>query len=474
MFGRKNLQCFEEIIDSNQDAKETFYDALEVSDKTIIGNWKKGDPYFKVVENLVRLTPGVLWKEDFENGDPGNLAEEISKVSPENADWLLHAAYSKMLDEQGELRTELLDTKKTENDSENSKFLEIRLQDENGLLEDLTKLGTVLYSLKFIIYMETDNQTYVLEFILLGLSEETDVLSLLFGLFLSMYLVILIGNLLIILVIILDSQLHKPMYFFLSNLSFTDICFTSTTVPKMLLNIQKGSKIITFENCLSQLYFFILFAQLDNCFLTAMAYDCFVAICHPLHYTVIMNPRRCVHLLLASWLLSVLNSVLHGLMVLQLSFCTELEIPHFFCELNQVVKLACSDTFLNELVLYFDAGLTGALPLIGILLSYSKIVSSILRISTAEGKFTAFSPCGSHLSVVTLFYGTGLGVYLSSAATKNSRAIAIASVMYTVVTPMLNPFIYSLRNKDIKQALKKMRNIPSIKGYFVSSLQKWS
>ncbi|XP_004475416.4 olfactory receptor 7A10-like [Dasypus novemcinctus] len=322
--------------------------------------------------------------------------------------------------------------------------------------------------------METNNQTYVLEFILLGLSEETDMLSLLFGLFLSMYLVILIGNLLIIVVIILDSQLHTPMYFFLCNLSFTDICFTSTTVPKMLLNIQKGSKIITFENCLSQLYFFILFAQLDDCFLTAMAYDRFVAICHPLHYMVIMNPRLCVLLLLASWFLSVLNSVLHGLMVLQLSFCAELEIPHFFCELNQVVQLACSDTFLNDLVLYFDAGFMGVIPLIGILFSYSKIVSSILRISTAEGKYKAFSTCGSHLSVVTLFYGTGLGVCLNSAATKNSRANAVASVMYTVVTPMLNPFIYSLRNKDIKQALKKMINIPSIKGYFASSLQKWS
>ncbi|XP_012386079.2 olfactory receptor 7A10-like [Dasypus novemcinctus] len=322
--------------------------------------------------------------------------------------------------------------------------------------------------------METDNQTYVLEFILLGFSEDTKVQPLLFGLFLSMYLVTLIGNLIIILAIITDSHLHTPMYFFLSNLSFTDICFTSTTVPKMLLNIQTGRKIITFKNCLSQMYFFILFAQLDNFFLTAMAYDRFVAICHPLHYTVIMNPRVCALLLLASWLLSVLDSLLHGLMVLQLSFCTELEIPHFFCELNQVVQLACSDTFLNDLVLYFDAGLMGVIPVTGIIFSYSKIASSILRISTAEGKYKAFSTCGSHLSVVTLFYGTGLGVYLSSAATKISRASAIASVMYTVVTPMLNPFIYSLRNKDIKQALKKLRHTLSINGYFVSSLQKCS
>ncbi|XP_058146394.1 olfactory receptor-like protein OLF4 [Dasypus novemcinctus] len=322
--------------------------------------------------------------------------------------------------------------------------------------------------------METENQTYVLEFALLGLSEDTEVQPLLFGLFLAMYLVTFIGNLLIILAIITDSRLHTPMYFFLSNLSFTDICFTSTTVPKMLLNIQIGSKIITFENCLIQLYFFILFAQLDNCFLTAMAYDRFVAICHPLHYTVIMNPQICGLLLLTSLILSVFISLLHVLMVLRLSFCTELEIPHFFCELNQVVQFACSDTFLNDLVIYFASGLLGVIPLTGILFSYYKNISSILRISTTEGKYKTFSTCGSHLSVVTLFYGTGLGVYISSAVSQNSRANAIASVMYTVVTPMLNPFIYSLRNKDIKQTFKKMRITLSIKLYFVSSLQKCS
>ncbi|XP_058148432.1 olfactory receptor 7A10-like [Dasypus novemcinctus] len=322
--------------------------------------------------------------------------------------------------------------------------------------------------------METENQTSGLEFILLGLSENTEVQPLLFGMFLFMYLVTFIGNLLIILAIILDSHLHTPMYFFLTNLSLTDIYFTSTTVPKMLLNIQTGNKIITFENCFTQMYFFMLFVHLDNSFLTAMAYDRFLAICHPLHYTVIMNPWLCGLLLLASWLLSVLDSLLHDLMVLRLSFCTETEMPHFFCELNQVVRHACSDTFLNDLVMYFAGGLLGIIPFTGIFFSYYKIVSSILRISTAHGKYKAFSTCGSHLSVVTLFYGTGLGVYLSSAATQNSRANAIASVMYTVVTPMLNPFVYSLRNKDIKQAFKKLGNILSIKGYFVSSLQKCS
>ncbi|XP_004715620.1 olfactory receptor 7A17-like [Echinops telfairi] len=304
--------------------------------------------------------------------------------------------------------------------------------------------------------MEPRNHTHFQKFILLGLSEEAELQSLLFGLFLSMYLVTFTGNLLIILTIIKDNHLHTPMYFFLSNLSFTDICLTSTTVPKMLFNIQMQNRVISYEHCITQMHLFLVFTGLDHFLLTVMAYDRFVAICHPLHYTVIMNPRFCGLLLLASWLLSVLDALLHGLMVLRLSFCTELEISHFFCELNQVVQLACSDTFLNTLAIYFAAGLLGVIPLTGILFSYTKIVSSILKISSAGGKYKAFSTCGSHLSVVSLFYGTGLGVYLSSAAAQNSRSSAIASVMYTVATPMLNPFIYSLRNKDIKQALGKL------------------
>ncbi|XP_006898368.1 PREDICTED: olfactory receptor 7C1-like [Elephantulus edwardii] len=305
-------------------------------------------------------------------------------------------------------------------------------------------------------YMEPENQTHVLEFILLGLSDEADLQPLLFGLFLSMYLVTFTGNLLIILATITDSHLHTPMYFFLSNLSLTDICFTSTTVPKMLLNIQMQNKVITYEGCLSQMYFFMIFGYLDISLLTVMAYDRFVAICHPLNYTVIMSPKVCGLLLLVSWILSVLDSLLQCLMVLRLSFCTEMEIPHFFCDINQVIQLACSDTFLNDLMVFFESGLFGVIPLTAILFSYFKIVSSILRMSSAGGKYKAFSTCGSHLSVVSLFYGTGLGVYLSPTASQNSKASAIASVVFTVVTPMLNPFIYSLRNRDIKQALKKL------------------
>ncbi|XP_045653446.1 olfactory receptor 7A10-like, partial [Ursus americanus] len=265
---------------------------------------------------------------------------------------------------------------------------------------------------------------------------------------------------LIILAVSSDSHLHTPMYFFLANLSLADICFTSTTIPKMLWNIQTQSKVITYEGCITQIYFVLLFAGWDDFLLTAMAYDRFVAICHPLHYTVIMNPQLCGLLVLVSWIISVLNSLLQSLMALQLSFCTEVEIPHFFCDLNQVVGHACSDKFLNDIVMYFATVLLGGAPLPGILYFYSKIVSSICRISSAQGKYKAFSTCASHLSVISLFYYTGLGVYLSSAAPQSSHASAVASVMYTVVTPMLNPFIYSPRNKDIKGALKRILGVP--------------
>ncbi|XP_044109764.1 olfactory receptor 7A17-like [Neovison vison] len=308
--------------------------------------------------------------------------------------------------------------------------------------------------------MEAGNDTGISEFLLLGFSEDPELQPLIFGLFLSMYLITVFGNLLIILAISSDSHLHTPMYYFLTNLSFADICFTSTTIPKMLVNIQTERKVITFAGCITQMYFFLLFAGWDDFLLTVMAYDRFVAICHPLHYTVIMNPQLCGLLVLVSWVISVLNSSLQSLMLLQLSFCTEVEIPHFFCELNQVVGHACSDTFLNDMVMNFATVVLGGGPLAGIFYSYFKIVSSICRISSAQGKYKAFSTCTSHLSIVSLFYCTSLGVYLSSAATQSSHASAVGSVMYTVVTPMLNPFIYSLRNRDIKRALKRITRIP--------------
>ncbi|XP_019680489.1 olfactory receptor 7A17-like [Felis catus] len=307
--------------------------------------------------------------------------------------------------------------------------------------------------------MEPGNITRISKFLLLGFSVRPELQPLIFGLFLSMYLITVFGNLLIILAVSSDSRLHTPMYFFLANLSFVDICFTSTTVPKMLVNIQTQSNIITHEDCITQMNFFIIFSGLDIYLLAVMAYDRFVAICHPLHYKVIMNPRLCGLLVLVSWITSILHSLLQTSMVLQLSFCTEVEIPHFFCELNQLIQLACSDTFLNNLVMYLAAMLLAGGPLAGILYSYSKIVSTIIGISSAQGKYKAFSTCVSHLLVVSLFFCTSLGVYLSSAATQSSHSSATASVMYTVVTPMLNPFIYSLRNKDLKVVLKRIIGI---------------
>ncbi|EFB23687.1 hypothetical protein PANDA_022093, partial [Ailuropoda melanoleuca] len=206
-----------------------------------------------------------------------------------------------------------------------------------------------------------------------------------------MYLITVLGNLIIILAVGSDSHLHTPMYFFLTNLSFVYIGSTSTIIPKMLTNIQTQRKVITYEGCLSQIYFFILFAGLDVYLLTVMAYDRFVAICHPLHYTVIMNHWLCGLLALVSWVISILHSLLESLMVLQLSFCTEVEIPHFFCELNQMIQLACSNTFLNNMVMYFAIMLLAGGPFFGILYSYYKIVSFICGISSAQGKHKAFS-----------------------------------------------------------------------------------
>uniref|UniRef100_A0A8C9P2D4 Olfactory receptor n=1 Tax=Spermophilus dauricus TaxID=99837 RepID=A0A8C9P2D4_SPEDA len=304
--------------------------------------------------------------------------------------------------------------------------------------------------------MKPENQSGVSEFLLLGLSEDPELQPLLFGLFLSMYLVTVLGNLLIILAVSSDSHLHTPMYFFLSNLSLADISFSTSTVPRMLVNIQRQSKTISYAGCLTQVCFVLIFAGLENFLLAAMAYDRYVAICHPLRYTVIMNPRLCVLLILLSLTISIADGLLHSLMVLRLSFCTDLEIPHFFCELDQVIKLACSDTLINNILVYVVTSVLGGVPLLGIIYSYIKIVFSILRMPSSGGKHKAFSTCGSHLSVVSLFYGTAFGVYISSAVTDSTRKTAVASVMYTVVPQMLNPFIYSLRNRDMKEALRKL------------------
>ncbi|XP_004874751.1 olfactory receptor 7D4-like [Heterocephalus glaber] len=303
--------------------------------------------------------------------------------------------------------------------------------------------------------MKEENNTGALQFLLLGLSNDPKLQPFLFGLFLSMYLVVVLGNLLIILVVSSDSHLHTPMYFFLSNLSFVDICFTSTTVPKMLMNILAHNKVITYTECLTQVYIFMIWGGMDNFLLTVMAYDHFVAICHPLKYMIIMTPQLCVLLVLISWIIIFCFSLLHILLLIQLTFSTGNEIPHFFCELSLLIKVATFDTIfnINIILLYVSSILFIVCPITGILFSYSQIISSIVRMSSFSSKYKAFSTCVSHLCGVSLFYGTALVVYLSSAATHSSHESSVTSVMYTVVTPMLNPFIYSLRNQDVKGAI---------------------
>ncbi|XP_004644928.1 olfactory receptor 7G2-like [Octodon degus] len=303
--------------------------------------------------------------------------------------------------------------------------------------------------------MEAGNETAVSEFLLLGLTEDPDLQPLIFSLFLSMYLVTILGNLLILLAVCSDSHLHTPMYFFLISLSLTDIGLSSSTVPKMLLNIQAQVQGISYPGCITQVCLVLVFSGLETCLLAVMAYDRYVAICHPLRYAVVMSTRMCVALTLLSLSISIVDGLLHSLMLLRLSFCAELRIPHYFCELAQIIRFACSDTLLDNIVIYVAACLFGGVPVFGIMFSYTRIVTSILRRSSSERRYKGFSTCGSHLSVVTLFYGTAFGVYISSAVTNSPRKMAVASVMYSVVPQMLNPFIYSLRNRDMKEALRK-------------------
>ncbi|XP_066110749.1 olfactory receptor 1J4-like [Saccopteryx bilineata] len=300
--------------------------------------------------------------------------------------------------------------------------------------------------------MGPENQSSLSEFLLLGLPIRPGQQRGFFTLFLGMYLTTVLGNLLIILLIRLDSRLHTPMYFFLSHLAFSDISLSSVTVPKMLTNMQTRQQSISYVGCMAQMYCFILFVCIDNFLLAVMAYDRYVAICHPLRYTTIMREGLCVLLVAGSWIVSCGTALTHTLLLVRLSFCAENTISHFFCDLAALLKLSCSDISLNELIIFTEGGMVLFLPLGVILGSYVYIGIIILRVPSTVKLFKAFSTCGSHLFVVSLYYGTVASIYFFSSSL-GSKDI-IASVMYTVVTPMLNPFIYSLRNRDIKQALK--------------------
>ncbi|XP_072455530.1 olfactory receptor 1f45-like [Notamacropus eugenii] len=304
--------------------------------------------------------------------------------------------------------------------------------------------------------MEGENHSRISEFILLGLSDQPEKERLLFLGFLLMYLITELGNMLIILAIRKDSRLHTPMYFFLTNLSLVDICFTSTITPKMLANYISGNKTILYISCLAQVFFSVWFGVVDSVLLTVMAYDRYVAVCAPLHYSMFLTPKVCVLLVAVCWFGTCADALTHTVLLTQLSFCDHTEIPHFFCDLNMVIRLACSDTFINDLVLYTMAGLTVIIPFIVILISYFQIFMAVQRIPSAQGKWKFFSTCGSHITVVCLFYGTIIGVYCKPKSTHTAQEDTASAVMYTVITPMLNPFIYSLRNNDMKGALRML------------------
>ncbi|XP_032945260.1 olfactory receptor-like protein DTMT [Rhinolophus ferrumequinum] len=246
------------------------------------------------------------------------------------------------------------------------------------------------------------------------------------------------------------------MYFFLSNLSFSDLCFSSVTMPELLQNMQSQVPSIPYAACLTQMYFFLFFGDLESFLLVAMAYDRYVAICFPLHYTTIMSPKLCFSLGALSWVLTTFHALLHTLLMARLCFCADNVIPHFFCDMSALLKLSCSDTRVNELVIFFAGGLILVIPFLLIITSYARILSSILKVPSSGGIRKAFSTCGSHLSVVSLFYGTVIVLYLCPSADNSAVKETVMSMMYTVVTPMLNPFIYSLRNRDMKGALGRV------------------
>ncbi|XP_078502655.1 olfactory receptor 1C1-like [Lissotriton helveticus] len=303
--------------------------------------------------------------------------------------------------------------------------------------------------------MALRNTSSASQFILMGLSTNKNTQMLLATLFIVIYISTLIGNLLIILVIRMNLHLRTPMYFFLSNLSLLDLCTSSVTVPRMLVGLLVGKKNISFYGCFSQLFFFISFTCAEIFLLSVMSYDRYVAICQPLHYFVTMNKSFCTQLAICSWSGGHLYSLFHTLLASRLSFCRSNIINHFFCDLPPLFNIACTDIFINILMVFITGGLLGLFSLLVAFTSYSYIISSILQIRSTEGKFRAFSTCGSHLSVVIIFYGTLTFMYLRNTSSYELEKDRVVSIIYAVITPLLNPLIYSLRNRDIKTALRK-------------------
>ncbi|XP_024067895.2 olfactory receptor 2D2-like [Terrapene carolina triunguis] len=304
--------------------------------------------------------------------------------------------------------------------------------------------------------MGSENRTSVSEFILVGLSGRPRTQRLLFAAILATYLATLAGNLLIVGLVRADSRLHTPMYFFLSHLSFLEICYTSCTIPQALAHLLTRSKSIPFARCAAQMYLALSLGSTEAILLAAMAYDRFVAVCWPLRYAALMGRGRCWALALSSWAAGFLLSVVNAAFTLRLPFCGPNRVNHFFCELPVVLELACADTRLTEAVVFGAAVLILLLPLAVILASYGLILASVLWGQVAAGRRKAFSTCASHLAVVAIFYGTVISMYMrprSGAASDRDKHIA---VFYIVVTPALNPLIYTLRNKEVKGAVAKL------------------
>nr|XP_005309803.1 olfactory receptor 1019-like [Chrysemys picta bellii] len=304
--------------------------------------------------------------------------------------------------------------------------------------------------------MAERNYTAVTEFVLLGFTQNPKVQVILLVIFLLIYMLILVGNLTLVTLIRTDSRLHTPMYFFISNLALLDVGCTTTITSSILVTLVSARKVILFTGCALQFFFLCITLSCECYLLGAMAYDRFTAICNPLLYTVIMSKEFCMLLVLGSYLVSCVNAIVQTIFIFRLSFCDSNAINHFFCDVSPLLKLSCSDTRITEIVHFTCATVVVTPTILIILISYIYIVVAILRINSAKGQRKAFSTCASHLTAVTIFYGTGSFMYLRPSSKYLMDQDKIISLFYTLVIPMLNPLIYSLRNTEVKKAFTRM------------------
>ncbi|XP_049747444.1 olfactory receptor 5T3-like [Elephas maximus indicus] len=300
------------------------------------------------------------------------------------------------------------------------------------------------------------NDTEVTTFVLKGFTDNLELQVILFLLFLAIYLFTLIGNLGLVVLVIEDSRLHNPMYYFLGVLSFLDACFSSSITPNMLVGFMSKNKAISFLGCATQMLLFVTFGTTECFLLAAMAYDRCVAIYNPLLYSVNMSPRVYVSLITASYVGGISHATLHTVATFSLSFCASNEIRHVFCDIPPLLAISCSDTHINQLLLFYVVGCIEILTILIVLISYGLILLAILKMPSAKGRQKVFSTCGSHLTGVSIYHGTILFMYMRPSSSYALDHDMIVSIFYTIVIPMLNPIIYSLRNKDVKTAIKKM------------------